>query len=177
MFALTMTGDNDKPDVQLHNMRTRSVQIDLTQMAIQTKLDTIVARLDAITTALTELRKDYDSDTEQDDSVDGNRRGRARHVVCPPANDSFTKIQFTIPSYNGKYNPAAYLDWEIEVERNFLCYDIPASAQVKTAISAFTDFALIWWREYKLKHPATIPTTWAQLKAAMRHRFVPSFAV
>jgi hypothetical protein len=27
------------------------------------------------------------------------------------------------------------------------------------AISAFTDFALIWWREYKDKNPTTVPTT------------------
>ena len=47
--------------------------------------------------------------------------------------------------------------------------------QEKDAISEFTDFALIWWREYKMKHPTAIPTTWDQLKAVMRHRFVPSY--
>src|SRR6185312_12765724 len=50
---------------------------------------------------------------------------------------------------------------------------IPVNSQVKAAISEFTDFALIWWREYKQKHPT--PTTWTQLKVAIRHRFVPSY--
>jgi hypothetical protein len=46
---------------------------------------------------------------------------------------------------------------------------------VKVAISEFTDFALIWWREYKQKLPINSVTTWTQLKTAMRHRFVPSY--
>jgi hypothetical protein len=42
----------------------------------------------------------------------------------------------------------------------------------KTAISAFTALTLFWWHhEYIQKHP----TTWAELKAAMRRRFVPSY--
>jgi transposase InsO family protein len=121
---------------------------------------------------LTELQKDYGGDTEQDD---GPRHGRARRVVRHPPNDSFAKIKFKIPPFNGKYDPAAYLDWELEVDQKFSCHDIPAHSQVKAAISEFTDFALIWWREYKLKHPTATPITWTQLKAAMRHRFVPSY--
>jgi hypothetical protein len=46
---------------------------------------------------------------------------------------------------------------------------------VKAAISEFTNFALIWWREYKQKLPINSVTTWTQLKTAMRHRFVPSY--
>ena len=121
---------------------------------------------------LTELQKDYGGDTEQED---GDHRGRARRVVRRPSNDSFAKIKFKIPPFNGKYDPAAYLDWELEVEQKFSCHDIPATSQVKAAISEFTDFALIWWREYKQKLPTATPTTWTQLKAAMRHRFVPSY--
>jgi hypothetical protein len=63
----------------------------------------------------------------------------------------------------------------LEVEQKFSCHDIPANSQVKAAISEFTDFALIWWREYKQKLPINSVTTWTQLKTAMRHRFVPSY--
>jgi hypothetical protein len=84
----------------------------------------------------------------------------------------FAKLPFKIPSYNGKYDHAAYLDWELQIEQQFSCHDIPASAQVKTAINAFTALPLFWWHhEHKQKHP----TTWPELKAAMRHRFVPSY--
>jgi hypothetical protein len=111
-----------------------------------------------------------------DDEEDVDRRGKARRVPRRPAgNDSFSKIKFKIPPFNGKYDPAAYLDWELEVEQKFPCHDIAATSQVKAAISEFTDFALIWWREYKNKNPTAVSTTWEQLKTAMRHRFVSSY--
>jgi hypothetical protein len=31
------------------------------------------------------------------------------------------------------------------------------------------------WREYENKHPTVVPTTWEQLKTAMRHHYVPSY--
>jgi hypothetical protein len=148
VFALTMAGD-DKRDAQ--------------PQASKTKLDTIVSHLDAMKTLITGLKKEVDA-------VD--LHGHARCVSIRGGNDSFSTLPFTIPPYNGKYDPAAYLDWELEVEQHFSCHDIPASAQVRTAISAFTAVALFWWHhEYKQKHP----TTWAELKAAMRRRFVPSY--
>jgi hypothetical protein len=189
-----MAGAHDTVDVQLQEVRgqvdglaadirtmhehldstvtsttARFNQLDLAQMATRTTLDTILARLDALTT---KMEQDYNGDTEQDD---GDHRGRAHRVVRHPPNDSFAKIKFKIPSFNGKYDPAAYLDWELEVEQKFPCHDIPANSQVKAAISEFTDFALIWWREYKQKLPINSVTTWTQLKTAMRHRFVPSY--
>jgi hypothetical protein len=96
-------------------------------------------------------------------------------VVHHPPNDLVAKIKFKIPSFNGKYDPAAYLDWKLEVEQKFSCHDIPANSQVKAAISEFTDFALIWWREYKQKLLINSVITWTQLKTAMRHRFVSSY--
>jgi hypothetical protein len=111
-----------------------------------------------------------------DEQEDADRRGKARRVPrCPAGNDSFSKIKFKIPPFYGKYDPATYLDWELEVEQKFSCHDIAATSQVKAAISEFTDFALIWWHEYKNRNTTTVPTTWGQLKTAMRHRFVPSY--
>jgi hypothetical protein len=189
-----MAGAHDTVDVQLQEVRgqvdglaadirtmherldstvtstiTRFNQLDLAQTATRTTLDTILAHHDELTK---KMEQDYGGDTEQDD---GDRRGRACCVVRHPPNDSFAKIKFKIPYFNGSYDPAAYLDWELEVEQKFSCHDIPANSQVKAAISEFTDFALISWREYKIKHPTAIPTTWDHLKAATRHRFVPSY--
>jgi hypothetical protein len=80
--------------------------------------------------------------------------------------DSFAKVKFKIPTYNGNYDPAAYLDSELEVKQQFSCHDIPATSLVKTVISEFTDFALMWWCDYNKRHPNKIPTTWDQLEAA-----------
>jgi hypothetical protein len=128
VFALTMA-DNDKRDDQ--------------PQATKTKLDTIVSHFDAMKTLITSLQKEMDA---------GDFSGRARRTCIHGGNDSVAKLPFTIPPYNGKYDPAAYLDWELAVEQKFSCLDLPASSQVTTAISAFTDLALHWWR-YEQKIP------------------------
>jgi hypothetical protein len=89
--------------------------------------------------------------------------------------DSFAKVKFTIPAFNGKYDPDAYLNWELAVDQKFACHAFPANNQVRAATSEFTDFASIWWREHCGKHFNNIPTTWEALKLLMRHRFVPSY--
>jgi hypothetical protein len=185
MFALTMAGD-DKRDDQLQDMQTRVHgattniqtihtwldsmstssnecfdQIKLTQTSTQTTVNAVVERLDALRTTIRGLQKDS--------------HGHVHHVPRHSGNDSFAKPKFKIPPYNGKYNPTVYLDWELEVEQQFSYYDISANSQVPIAISEFTDLALMWWRDYKQRHPTIIPTTWDQLKAAMRHRFVTSY--
>jgi hypothetical protein len=98
-------------------------------------------------TLITSLQKEMDA---------GDFSGRARRACIHGGNDSFAKIPFTIPPYNGKYDPTAYLDWELAVEQKFSCHDLPASSQVTTAISAFTDLALHWWR-YERKIPLALP--------------------
>jgi hypothetical protein len=160
---------HERLDSTVTSTTARFNQLDLAETATRTTLDTILARLDALTTR---MEQDYGGDTEQED---GDRRGRACRVVRHSPNDLFAKIKFKVPSFNGKYDPAVYLDWELEVEHKFSCHDIPANSQVKAAISEFTDFALIWWREYKQKLPINSVTIWTQLKTAMHHRFVPSY--
>jgi hypothetical protein len=50
------------------------------------------------------------SDDEQEDA---DCRGKARRVPHrSTGNDSFSKIKFKIPLFNGKYDPTAYLNWE-----------------------------------------------------------------
>jgi hypothetical protein len=164
----------ERMDSTATTTNARFDQLDLAQTATKTTLDTIMSRLDALNTVVTDLVAQ--GCVGDDEKEDADRRSKARRIPRHPAGtDSFSKIKFKIPPFNGKYDPAAYLDWELEVEQKFSCHDIAISSQVKAAISEFTDFALIWWREYKTAHPTTVPTTWEHLKIAMRHRFVPSY--
>jgi hypothetical protein len=119
---------HERLDSTVTSTTVRFNQLNLAQTATRTTLDTILARLDALTT---KMEQDYGGDTKQDD---GDRCGRARCVVRHPPNDSFAKIKFKIPAFNGKYDPAAYLDWELEVEQKFSCHDIPANSQVNLLI-------------------------------------------
>jgi hypothetical protein len=174
-----LTTDMKTPHERLDSTVTSSNErfdhIDLGQTADKTTLDTVVARLDALHTMIIELQKDCGGDSEQDVGESRSCAPPPRVPRRPTSNDSFSKIKFKIPPFNGKYDPTAYLDWELEVEHKFSCHDIAASSQVKASISVFNDFALIWWHEYKNKHPTVVPTTWEQLKTVMRHRFVPSY--
>jgi hypothetical protein len=89
--------------------------------------------------------------------------------------DSIGKIKFGMPSFDGKYDPDVYLEWELLVDQKFECHDFPNEKRVRAATSEFSNFASVWWREHCRKHPNNIPTTWEALKLIMRHRFVPSY--
>jgi hypothetical protein len=70
--------------------------------------------------------EEYAADTEHDEEVNGHRPTKQRHHrhevgPRPPrrevhADDSFGKIKFTIPTFDGKYNPDTYLSWELAVD-------------------------------------------------------------
>jgi hypothetical protein len=110
-----------------------------------------VARLDALHTTIRGLQTDS--------------HGRGHHMPRHFGNDSFAKIKFQIPLYNGKYDPAAYLDWELQVEQQLSYHDIYASSQVQIIIRHFTDLALMWWLDYNERHPNTFPTTLGSIKS------------
>jgi hypothetical protein len=64
-------------------------------LATKTKIDTIVSHLEAMKMLITSLQKDKDA---------GDVSGRACRACNHGGNDSFSKLPFTIPPYNGKYD-------------------------------------------------------------------------
>lgn len=133
--------------------------------------------------------EDYSGDAEDDQMVNHhndrahrqlrfNRHGMARGQHRYDVRDydhSRAKIKFTMPAFNGQYNPDIYLDWELSVEQKFACHDIPENQRVRAATSEFTNFASICSSEYCRVNANNIPTTWDALKRAMRQRYVPSY--
>jgi hypothetical protein len=117
---------------------------------------------------------EYSTDSELDDHdarrpVQHNRHGRDGHRRREVRNndDAFHKLKFKIPPFGGKYDPDAYISWELVVEQKFTCFEFPENARVRAATSEFTDFAFVWWVEYDKKHPDDIPQTWVALKWVM----------
>ena len=96
-----------------------------------------------------------------------NQQGNNTHV----SDDPYAKIKFTMPHFSGHYDAKAYLDWEMTVEQKFASHLVPEHHQVRQATSEFKDFAIIWWTG--LVGDGREPTTWDELKDAMRDRFVP----
>jgi hypothetical protein len=125
---------------------------------------------------------EYSADSELDDHntchlVQHNRHGRDGHRRREVRNndDVFHKLKFKIPPFDGKYDPDAYISWELAVEQKFTCFEFPENARVRAATSEFPDLASIWWMEYGKKHPNDIPQTWIALKRVMQARFAPSY--
>jgi hypothetical protein len=88
-------------------------------------------------------------------SIQHNRHGRdghRRHEVRNN-NDAFHKLKFKIPPFDSKYDPDAYISWELAVEQKFTCFEFPENARVRAATSEFSDFASVWWVEHGKKHP------------------------
>ena len=54
-------------------------------------------------------------------------------------------IKINIPSFQGKNDPEAYLEWKKKVELVFDCHNYSKDKKVKLAAVEFTDYAIIWW--------------------------------
>ena len=85
------------------------------------------------------------------------------------------KLKLNIPPFEGRYNPGAYLTWELEVEQRFACLNYPDDRRVCAATCEFTGFASICWSEHCRMYHDNIPNTWDALKTTMRTRFVPPY--
>ena len=51
----------------------------------------------------------------------------------------------SLPSFEGRFNPAIYLAWDLEVEQVFTHHDFSELEIVQAATRAFTGFASISW--------------------------------
>jgi hypothetical protein len=100
---------------------------------------------------------------------------RKAHPPPRPIHDDehVAKLKLNIPPFEGRYNPDAYLTWELEVWQLFACLCYPEHLHVSAASCEFTDFASIWWSEHCRVNHANIPATWFGLKHAMHTHFVP----
>jgi len=132
----------------------------------------------ATTSRATAATDDYAAYTELDDVVNTNsdhahRRHHRRREVRD-RDDPLLKIKFSIPLFAGKYDPDAYLTWEMAIEQKFECYNIPNNKRIRAATSEFTDFVSIWWQEC-CRTNRDVPITWEGMKRVMRARFVPSY--
>ena len=91
--------------------------------------------------------------------------------------DNLSVIKMKVPSFQGKSDPEAYLEWEKKMELVFDCRHYPEAQKVKLAVIEFTDYAVIWWDQLvtsRRQNGERPIATWEDMKAVMRKRFVPS---
>ncbi|XP_073033848.1 uncharacterized protein [Primulina eburnea] len=99
------------------------------------------------------LRGRYDDGNKEDNNIGSNK--------------------MKIPSFHGKSDPEAYLEWEKRVEFVFDCHHYSEQKKVRLAIVEFVDYALIWWDQLvttKRRCNERPIETWAEMKSVMRKR-------
>ncbi|KAL4379238.1 hypothetical protein GQ457_02G029870 [Hibiscus cannabinus] len=95
----------------------------------------------------------------------------------PRVDDNLNNIKINIPPFQGKTDPEAYLAWEKKIEHIFECHNYSELKKVKLAAIEFMDYALIWWDQLtsnRRRNGERPISTWQEMKAVMRRRFIPT---
>ena len=117
-------------------------------------------------------------DENDHDSAVGDRRYGGRHRDRNREDNNFGNIKMKIPSFQGKNDPEAYLEWERKVELVFDCHHYSENKKVKLAVIEFSDYAIVWWDQLvlnKRRNREPSVETWEEMKRVMRKRFVPTY--
>ncbi|KAL5570316.1 hypothetical protein UlMin_026891 [Ulmus minor] len=104
----------------------------------------------------------------------GNREVR---MGRPRRDNDLGNIKIKIPSFQGKNDPGAYLEWETKIEMVFDCHNYSEIKKVKLVAIEFNDYAIVWWDQLLInwrKNREPPVDTWEEMKMLMRKRFVPS---
>ncbi|KAM7474173.1 hypothetical protein LguiB_021416 [Lonicera macranthoides] len=122
-------------------------------------------------------RDSFNNGDSDVDSVTANRRnGRRIGRGTNREDDNMNGIKMKIPSFQGKNDPEAYLEWVKKVELVFACHNYSESKKVKLAAIEFSYYALVWWdrlmTERKRSDEGPVET-WEEMKRLMKKQFVP----
>ncbi|XP_052197121.1 uncharacterized protein LOC127804307 [Diospyros lotus] len=133
-----------------------------------------------------EARSENEEDYESEIEMGRNRRRRVRHERGHGRNatrqrnredGNLGNIKMKIPSFQGRNDPEAYLEWEKKIEMIFECHNYSEAKKVKLAVIEFTDYAIIWWDQLVLsrrRNGERPVATWGEMKTLMRRRFIPN---
>jgi hypothetical protein len=119
-------------------------------------------------------------DEEEDrESIVNNRRPGGRFGEARNRKDNnLGGIKMKIPSFQGRSDPEAYLEWEKEMEFVFDCHNYSETMKVKLAVIEFSEYAITWWDQLvknRRRNRERPIDTWEEMKVVMRKRFVPSY--
>ena len=108
---------------------------------------------------------------EEEDFLPLHRAPRQQNYNQGPGH-----IKMTAPSYAGKVDPEAYLDWAKKMDHIFACYNHPGSKRVALAVAQLTENALSWWDRLcsnRRRSNLRQLDSWLDMKDTIRQRFVP----
>jgi hypothetical protein len=78
-----------------------------------------------------------------------------------------------LPSYTGKFDPHAYIDWELRIDKEFDKHDLSQKQKIYIASNVLTEHALMEWK-YICRHNK-VPQSWEEFKLYFRDAFIPAY--
>ena len=114
-------------------------------------------------------------DENDHDSAIGDRRYGGRHKVRNQEDNNLRNIKLKIPSFQGKNDSEAYLEWERNVELVFDGHNYSDNKKVKLAAIGFSNYATVWWDQLVFnmrRNREPVVKTWEEMKRVMHKRFV-----
>ncbi|XP_019447284.1 PREDICTED: uncharacterized protein LOC109350507 [Lupinus angustifolius] len=114
------------------------------------------------------------------DSDDEGGRGRQRRETRKGRRRDDKKLEgvkIKVPTFIGKNDPEAYLEWELKIEQVFDCNSYNEEKKVNVTALESKEYAMIWWDQLQKERRrigAEPINTWEEMKLIMRRRFVPN---
>jgi hypothetical protein len=78
-------------------------------------------------------------------------------------------------SYFGEFDPKAYVNWEMEVDKEFRKFELSEEQKVITASMVLTNSTLNLWTPLAIHHK--VSQTWKDMKIIFRKECVPEYYV
>ena len=78
-----------------------------------------------------------------------------------------------LPLYDGKFDPQAYIDWELKVDNEFDEHDLSEKQKICIASNVLIEYALLEWKHI-CRHNK-VPESWEDFKFLFRDAFVPAY--
>ncbi|XP_024010582.1 uncharacterized protein LOC112085996, partial [Eutrema salsugineum] len=168
-------------------------EVDMAQMLanIQAQLATLGERMTRIEQpppaprgpirGVNAWRGNQDEDEVMEDLDDGDplnqNQPRGQHQRGR-GQENGKDLKLTAPTFAGKVNPDAYLDWERRMEYIFDYYQYSEARKVSLAAAQLTDNALAWWDRdvsERRRHRHGQVNNWEDMRFSLRKRYVPAY--
>jgi hypothetical protein len=78
-----------------------------------------------------------------------------------------------LPSYSGEFDPKVYVNWEMEVDKEFRKFELSEEQKVTMASMILTNSALNLWTLLAIHHK--VPKTWKDMKRFFRKECVSEY--
>ena len=92
----------------------------------------------------------FEDEIDQDLVVGDRRYGERLRETRNQEGNNLGNIKMKIPSFQGKNDPKAYLEWERKVELVFDCHNYSENKKVKLAVIEFLYYTTMWWDQLVL---------------------------